>query len=60
MQIVIAVDGIDPLRGQVTSGTETPVAFSGWLPLLGILERLTTSAGVPPDDGGDELGPGGH
>ena len=60
VQIVIAVDGVDPLRGEVSSGGEAPVAFCGWLPLLGILERLTASARVAPDDRGDELGPGGH
>ena len=36
--------------------------FSDWfplLPLLGLLERLTASAHVPPGEGGDELGSGG-
>jgi hypothetical protein len=57
---VIDVAGVDPLQGEVSSGGEAPVAFSGWLPLLGILERLTASGGVSSGEGGDELGPGGH
>jgi hypothetical protein len=61
VQIVITVDEVRPLRGEVTTTSSgTSVAFSGWLPLLGILERLTASADVALGEGGDELGAGGH
>ncbi len=60
VQIVIDVAGVDPLQGEVSGGGEAPVAFCGWLPLLGIMERLTASAGLPPDEEGGQLGAGGH
>ena len=43
MRIEIVVDEVEPLCGHVSADSQPPVAFTGWLPLLRILERLTAS-----------------
>jgi hypothetical protein len=51
--IEIVVDGVEPLSGRVSADGRPPVAFTGWLGLLGILDRLTTSAPLAPQGLGD-------
>jgi hypothetical protein len=53
--IEIVVDGVEPLSGRVSADGRPPVAFTGWLALLGMLERLTTSGPLAPQGPGDEL-----
>jgi hypothetical protein len=55
--IEIVVDGVEPLSGRVGADGQPPVAFTGWLALLRILERLTTSGPLAPQGLGDELDP---
>ena len=55
MRIEIVVDGTEPLSGRVSADGQPPVAFSGWLPLMGILERLTASAQISPQRLADQL-----
>jgi hypothetical protein len=57
MRIKIVVEEVEPLCGQVSADDQAPVAFSGWLPLLRILERLTASAPLAPQRLGDQLDP---
>jgi hypothetical protein len=53
--IEIVVEGVEPLSGRVSADGQPSVAFTGWLALLGILERLTTSGPLAPERLGDEL-----
>jgi hypothetical protein len=53
--IEIVLDEFEPLSGRVSADDQPPVAFAGWLALLRILERLTTSAPLAPQGLGDEL-----
>jgi hypothetical protein len=53
--IEIVVEGVEPLSGRVSADGQPPVAFTGWLALLRILERLTTSGPLAPERLGDEL-----
>ena len=55
MRLEIQVNEIQPLAGRVSADDQPPVAFCGWLALLGILERLAASAPVAAQRPGDEL-----
>jgi hypothetical protein len=57
MRIEIVVDAVEPLCGRVSADDQAPVAFTGWLPLLALLERLTASALLAPQRLGDQLDP---
>lgn len=57
MRIEIVVDdGVRPLSGRIWRDADEPVAFCGWLPLLGILERLTSSVEPSAERFGGQLG----
>jgi hypothetical protein len=55
VRIEIDLDEAAPPGGRVRADGGPPVAFSGWLGLLRILERLTVSAELAPERLGDEL-----
>jgi hypothetical protein len=57
MRIEIVVDDVEPLTGRVSADDQAPVAFTGWLPLLRLLERLTSSPPLAAQRLGDELNP---
>ena len=55
MRIEIVVDGLEPLSGRVSVEGAAPVAFSGWLGLLRILEQVTASGQIPAQRLGDQF-----
>lgn len=57
MRIEIVVDEVEPLCGRVSADDQPPVTFTGWLPLLRLLERLTASPPLAAQRLGDELDP---
>lgn len=52
---MIEVEDVQPPAGQVRAGGLAPVAFSGWLGLMRILERLIDSAELASQRLGDQL-----
>ncbi len=57
MRIEIVVDGAHPVRGRVSAAGQAPVAFTGWLALMGALERLIALAEAAPQGLGGQLDP---
>jgi hypothetical protein len=55
MRIEIVIEEVEPLCGRVSADDQQPVAFTGWLPLLRLLEQLTASPPLTPQRLGDEL-----
>jgi hypothetical protein len=53
--IEIVVDELDPLSGWVSADDRPPLAFTGWLALLRVLERLIASGPLAAQGLGDEL-----
>ena len=51
------VDGAHPVRGRVSARGQPPVAFTGWLALMGALERLIALAEAAPQGLGGQLDP---
>ncbi len=51
------VDGAHPVRGRVSAAGQAPVAFTGWLALMGALERLIALAEAAPQGLGGQLDP---
>jgi hypothetical protein len=57
VRIEIVVDGVQPVRGRVSAGGQAPAAFTGWLALMGALERLIALAEAAPGGLGGQLDP---
>lgn len=57
MRIEIQLDQAEPPSGQVSADGGPPAEFTGWLPLLRILEQLTGSAGQAAQGLGGQPGP---
>jgi hypothetical protein len=57
VRIEIVVDDVNPVRGWVSADGQPPVAFTGWLPLMGALERLIALPEAAPQGLGGQLDP---
>lgn len=57
MRIEIELEELKPPCGEVRGDSGPAVAFSGWLGLLRILERMIESRQPAAEDLGDELDP---
>lgn len=53
MRIELFIDGRDPPMGTLSVHGGNPMAFEGWLGLLGVLSTLTEAASEPWESGSD-------
>jgi len=57
VRIEIELDDTERPSGRVSADDRAPVPFSGWVPLIWLLERLIASARLAARGLGDERGP---